>query len=492
MARAGLLCVFGGLLLCFVLMVFYHTDIESKQASIYQSSTDRKHSIGKHSIGKHVRNKPQKNIKLLTVKTKIRQRLASLDKSFHNKPNTVSGELNNLTSFNHILPQNSSLRHRGQTLPTNLESALAQYQKGVSKPSKQKLLSMHSREGRLIPYSKPSLGIEDIETIVVEESRNRGYVILRINVINNTTRRYVYGCNFEAKQYFLLVKARVAGCSVVDIFNGSYHVICQHGDMTCINVTVFLQFCNYEAFSFRPKYKPYNHLTIDKKYCQNSAKDFNARFISDTSVKPISWTLSDDRRKCEHLMDQGFSPVQLYTKQETCHCAARYDNIYIVSESHLRMIGDYLMQKCYGKNMTNIKALHHDLQHEKVHYYAWAVFKKLFVNIKKSLPNWLRTNRHFALWIQLGSWDFSHVGITHAMEIGLDYFNQTLTFIKSKIDQSNTKVDLRVVSTPPMPQNWLWNNFAIMAFVGKMQLIYESLKISYSSENRTISREIFT
>ena len=83
------------------------------------------------------------------------------------------------------------------------------------------------------------------------------------------------------------------------------------------------------------------------------------------------------------------------------------------------------------------------------------------------------------IWIQTGSWDFTRINFVHSMEIGLQERNETLYYINSRIQESTTRVDLRVLATAPMPTRWFWNNDAIGAFNARMQQITQTLGITF-------------
>ena len=407
-------------------------------------------------------------------------------------------------------------------VPKNLHSAYLQYKRGVKEPPMEKLLKTDITKWLIDkrPKGNPRHKITSLtfETDMWKGSDGDIQLLIRVGKKNNGTID-IRGCDFAVKQYYQprgrsggggrngieQEQGRVEACSVEDMFNGSYKSICRDvRSVECRAITVVLKFCSYEAYSYMPKYSPYNHVVFNRTICtqkpkraqneprgdserNNGRRETNAGGY-EGDMGRISWTLKKAGKgggggsRCDRLVLNASSgvPVSLYSQQETCQCVAGFDSVYIISTSHMRVFGDYLMHTCYGKDLSSVPPVHKILEHETIHYYNWGHMQDLYINVKGNLTKWLSSNnKKLAIWIQLGSWDFTRLGLAYSMTVGLDYFNKTITFIKSEIAESRSVVDLRVISTTPMPDAYHYNNFAIAAFSAKMQRISQAVGVSY-------------
>ena len=167
--------------------------------------------------------------------------------------------------------------------------------------------------------------------------------------------------------------------------------------------------------------------------------------------------------------------------EQICDCVKKFDNMYLIGSSHIRILGDYFMHTCWGKDYANISIHHGDISAQNVHYKGWALMDKLNTNIRIHLPKWQNSSSSspIALWILTGSHDFSERTLRYTMDTGLKEFVQAVRYIKTQIQGSGVRVDFRIIGTPPMPDNWYWNNFAIDAFNTKMRKITKSLDVRF-------------
>ena len=161
----------------------------------------------------------------------------------------------------------------------------------------------------------------------------------------------------------------------------------------------------------------------------------------------------------------------------------RFDDVYIpvIGESHVAILGDYILHYCDGMDISGLVAgrKHGSIEHKKIHYKGWAYFQELYDGVMEHFAGWLNNRSSVAVWIRLGSWDFSHKGLEHTMSKEISYFQQALKWMKSVSLASTTVVDLRVISTPPMPKWWNWNRHALSGFTYKMKNISENCGVDY-------------
>jgi hypothetical protein len=79
----------------------------------------------------------------------------------------------------------------------------------------------------------------------------------------------------------------------------------------------------------------------------------------------------------------------------------------------------------------------------------------------------------------IGSWDIAYRGLAYSLNIALHLFKQGLLHIKSTLKKHPTEIDLRILGTTPMVDNWFTNNFVIRLFNKAMKHMVEQLEIDY-------------
>ena len=372
-------------------------------------------------------------------------------------------------------------KHYNKTISKYLLSNLAQYNRRIMKlpPAAVELLKKRENTKQKVPSKfksklfkftmltnydlhKDSLSSEDFNLLLMVTDKD-----------NNT----VLGCNFDAIQIFHNDTPQLkALCTVEDLHNGRYKVLCKnHGNTQCFKLTIFAQYCHYEAFRQSPSILMWNHKVLQRNFC---FPEVSSRVSSVPEEYSPSWTL-DSHGHCNSLLLHNHVEHVL-PDNDTCECIIKqFDNVYIIGTSHIRMVAAFLMHKCYNKDFSNIPTKHGDLEVLNIHYYSWTFFVQLRDHIQKSLDTWLCTSKSLTIWIEIGSHDLANSGYENTMEIGLEHFNQTLTFIQKHVQNSSARVDLRVLASPPMPVGWYLNNFAIGAFNAKLQMICLEHKVSY-------------
>ena len=295
----------------------------------------------------------------------------------------------------------------------------------------------------------------------------------------------VPGCTFTAKQYYAHDRSPIVSqCHVIDLDTGIYNVVCRNHGTKCIIVDITVDFCYFQAYQETPKIQPWNFPLTKEIFCSDEST------ISPNPQTQIQktqmarnlpkWTL-DKNKRCKELILDGHSTISIPSANESCACLKRFDDVYIIGESHVAIFGDYLLHHCDGKNITGIEAglKHGDLEHKKVHFKGWKYFDELHRGVKGNLVDWLQNKSSIAIWIQIGSWDFSFKGSKETVEKEIELYQKALKFMKSMAEVSRTSLDLRIMATPPMPRGWYWNNHAISALNYKMKGIADQLRVEY-------------
>ena len=294
-------------------------------------------------------------------------------------------------------------------------------------------------------------------------------LLFNINVNNSTGQHDSSACGFSftIKQYFGESFNHVAQCSYEDYKNGTYSAKCNKHYGKCTKLTIMLDYMNFEAFLEHPKIIPLHYTIKELSMCSKV----------NIASKAFNWEINNSG-KCERLFE-GNNPVSLTSDDMICSHLKTYSDVYIVGPSHLRFFADYIMHKCYGRNMTKISPFHDDLTTENIHFVEWRYMDQINKNFHTYLPEWTKHKKSIAVWLQTGSSEFSNIGFDIAMD-KLPLLQKTLIYIKAFTMASGSHVDLRVLGTPPMPDGWFWNNHAIAHFNAKQRGIVQELNIDFT------------
>ena len=155
-------------------------------------------------------------------------------------------------------------------------------------------------------------------------------LLLRVTDKSNKT---VKGCSFDAVQIFYNDTPQLkALCTVEDLHNGIYKVLCQkHGKTQCFKLTVFAQYCHYEAFRQAPCVLMWNHEVLQYNFCFSKAP---SRVSNVHKAYSPSWTL-DCYGHCNKLLLQNHV-VHILPDKDMCSCISKqFDNVYLIGTSHI-------------------------------------------------------------------------------------------------------------------------------------------------------------
>ena len=367
--------------------------------------------------------------------------------------------------------QLSSTDHYSKTLSKHLLSNLAQYNRRIIRLSPVELPKKRSNTKKKVrsKFEPTSLKFTVLTTSNILKNSSLNDALSLLLMVTDKDNKTVKGCSFDAVQIFYNDTPQLkALCTVEDLHNGRYKVLCQkHGKTQCFKLTVLAQYCHYEAFRQSPCISMWNHEVLRRNFCFPEASSRVSNVPGESSP---SWTL-DPHGHCDNLRLHNYM-VHALPDNDTCACIDKqFDNVYLIGTSHMRIVAEYLMHKCCNKDFSNISVHHGSMEALNIHYYSWSYFELLRHQIHKSLNTWFRNSNSIAIWVETGSHDFAEIGYEYTMAIGLEHFNQTLAFIQNRVRNSSAMVDLRVLASPPMPDGWYLNNFAIGAFNAKLQLI---------------------
>ena len=289
----------------------------------------------------------------------------------------------------------------------------------------------------------------------------------------NATGGGVLGCNFAAIEFYQKWNKRHSSvCYTIDHFNGSYGVVCANPGVKCLKLVLKILYCNFEAYSYEPRYKAWDHTILAETVCFRSARQY-------TRQRFVSWSM-DSKDFCDKLYVDNVLQIK-FTPQQFCQCMDYYDDVYLIGTSHIAIFGDFLMHTCRGLDLTPHKVglKHGNLNGGNIHFADGRFTDRMYTVLHSNLTAWLENKTRVAIWIQTGSWDFTYRNLNYAMHEALDYYKKSVQLILSQAALQGVRVDLRVLASPPMPTGFHWNSFAITAFNVRLQQMTRKLGVEF-------------
>jgi hypothetical protein len=125
---------------------------------------------------------------------------------------------------------------------------------------------------------------------------------------------------------------------------------------------------------------------------------------------------------------------------------------------------------------------HGDLTAGNLYFQDGRYLKELHQRVKSDLDTWLHNSDRVAICIQTGCWDLFRIDIVYAIEIALDYYEQIIIEIQSRIKSGKVDVELYILPSPPRPSGHQVDKIAISAFNAKLQGIARRHNVSFINE----------
>ena len=255
-------------------------------------------------------------------------------------------------------------------------------------------------------------------------------------------------------------------CHYDDFFNGTYVAHCPLPACTCRNISVWLMYFNFTAYTG-------NHIPIKKllwqhRSCNPKHKDSGLSLRhSASNTNAVTWYLK--KTLWVATSPNGADYVEM-TKSAICSCIKNIRKLFCIGASHTRFKCDYYMHMCYNIP-PHIPTQHLSLSVENIHYLTVnKVFQ--FPNLWENYLKNETLDRHDVVIIQTGAHDMAHIGIQHTMNVLMDLVN-----VLSGIQKKSVKYGFKLVyvTTPPFPENdkrqskGSRNNFALAAVNRKLK-----------------------
>ena len=274
-------------------------------------------------------------------------------------------------------------------------------------------------------------------------------------------------------------------CHYEDFFNGTYVAHCPLPECTCRNISIWLQYSNFTAYTG-------NHLPIKKllwrrRSCNLHKGDAGLsltrhKMTTSTNGKnTVTWYLTNNQWVARLLNGKKFSEM---SKSDVCGCVTKIRKLFYFGASHMRFKGDYIMSTCYNVPL-NVPQKYKSLTVENIRFLSVTKVFQYPALWEKYLKNETLGERDVII-IQTGSHDMAHIGIQETMDESV----MKLVHVLSDLNQKSLKYGFKLlfVTTPPFPEadkrqtKGSRNNFALAALNRRLTTELLSKKVNVFDE----------
>ena len=273
-------------------------------------------------------------------------------------------------------------------------------------------------------------------------------------------------------------------CHYDDFFNGTYVAHCPLPECTCRNISVWLQYFNYTAYTG-------NHLPIKKLLWRQSSCNLHngdaglnltrRKMSTSTNGKNIvTWYLKNRTRIATSLIGEEYREMN---KSELCGCIHKLRKLFCIGASHMRYKCDYFMSLCYNLP-SDVPIQHSTLNVGNVHYLSKSKFHQFPAVWEKCLQQ-ENLGRRDVVVIQTGAHDMAQLGIQGSMASVPEFVR-----VLGDLQKKSLKYGFRLlfVTTLPFPETdkretkGSRNNFALAAFNRRLKTDLLSKKVNVFDE----------
>ena len=241
-------------------------------------------------------------------------------------------------------------------------------------------------------------------------------------------------------------------CHYDDFFNGTYVVHCLLPECTCRNISIWLMYCNFTAYS--SNYYPIRKLLWQSRMCNHGqghgGMAFPRRKMTSSSDMNniVTWYLKN-RQWVPRLLS-GKIHTQM-SKSSLCTCVKKIRKLFLFGPSHMRYKTDYIITSCY-ELPPGLERKYTSVTVENVNFVNLSRMKQFATLWEKHMEN-KKLDRRDVVLIQTGAHDMSFSGIQYTMDEGVMSFVRALGDLQKKSAKYGFK--LVVVTTPPYPPAWV-------------------------------------
>jgi len=275
-------------------------------------------------------------------------------------------------------------------------------------------------------------------------------------------------------------------CHYDDFFNGTYIVHCPLPECTCRNISVWLMYYNFTAYS--GNHYPVRKLLWRRRSCNlhkgeaRLSLSHRADLHSPTNAENmVTWYLKNKQWVATSLTGKEYTEM---SKLALCGCVKNIRKLFCIGASHMRFKCDYIMSQCYDMP-ADIPIQHKALTVGNIHYLSVSrmfKFPKLWDTYLKNET----LDRRDVVIIQTGAHDMAKSSMQYTMDVSVVTLVRALGLLQTKSEKLGFR--LLYVTTTPFPENdrrgtkGNRTNFALAAYNRKLKADLLSKKVNVFDE----------
>ena len=237
-------------------------------------------------------------------------------------------------------------------------------------------------------------------------------------------------------------------CHYDDFFNGTYVVHCLLPECTCRNISIWLMYCNFTAYS--SNYYPIRKLLWQRRMCNHGLGHGvmtipRRKMTSSSDMNNIvTWY-----RKNSHWVPRLLSGKMyaVMSKSSLCSCVKKIRKLFLFGASHMRYKTDYIITSCYELPPV-LERKYTSVNVENVNFVSISTMIQFATLWEKHIKK-EKLDRRDVVIVQTGAHDMSANGVQYTMDEGVMSFVSALGDLQKKSAKYGFK--LIVVTTPPYP-----------------------------------------
>ena len=275
-------------------------------------------------------------------------------------------------------------------------------------------------------------------------------------------------------------------CHYDDFFNGTYLVHCPLPECTCRNISIWLMYYNFTAYS--GNHYPVRKLLWRRWICnQHKSKarlslSHRADLHSTTNVENVvTWYLKNKQWVATSLTGKEYTEM---SKSALCGCVKKIRKLFCIGASHMRFKCDYIMSQCYDFP-ADVPIQHDALTVGNIHHLSVSMMFK-FPKLWNTYLKHETLDRRDVVIIQTGAHDMAKTSMQYAMDVSVMTLVRALGLLQKKSEKHGFR--LLYVTTTPFPENdrrrtkGNRTNFALAAYNRKLRAGLLSKKVKVFDE----------
>ena len=274
-------------------------------------------------------------------------------------------------------------------------------------------------------------------------------------------------------------------CHYDDFFNGTYLVHCPLPECTCRNISIWLMYYNFTAYS--GNHYPVRKLLWRHRSCSLRKNEARPSLSHRADLHPptnmenmVTWYLKNK----QWVATSSTGKEYIESKSALCGCVKKIRKLFCIGSSHMRFKCDYIMSQCYDFPV-GMPFQHKALTVGNIHHLSMSMMHRFPTLWDTYLKNETLGRRDVVI-IQTGAHDMAKTSVQYAMDVSVLRLVRALGLIQKKSEKLGFR--LLYVTTTPFPENdrrrtkGNRTNFALAAYNRKLKAGLLSKKVSVFDE----------